>query len=144
MIVAPGANDTRAAKNATQTIPIVFTEAGSDPVTLGLVESLARPGGNVTGFTQIAIQLAGKRLELLKKPFPNSLGLRFSVIRRSRLEGDLGRKRRQAKALGLQLHSLRIKSVAEGEIGSKDGVKRERCPGRMFWCFARVASKTND
>jgi putative tryptophan/tyrosine transport system substrate-binding protein len=58
VIVTPGSNDTRAAKNATKTIPIVFTGAGSDPVTLGLVESLARPGGNVTGYAQIAALLA--------------------------------------------------------------------------------------
>ena len=78
MIVTPGSNDTRAAKNATKTIPIVFTGAGSDPVTLGLVESLARPGGNVTGFAQIAAQLAGKRLELLKETIPKLS--RFAVL----------------------------------------------------------------
>ena len=47
VIITPGSNDTRAAKNATKTIPIVFLSAVSDPVTLGLVDSLARPGGNV-------------------------------------------------------------------------------------------------
>ncbi len=92
VIVTPGSNDTRAAKNATKTIPIVFTGAGSDPVTLGLVESLARPGGNVTGFAQIAAQLAGKRLELLRKPFPNSLGLRLSGIRRMPARRRFGKK----------------------------------------------------
>jgi ABC-type uncharacterized transport system substrate-binding protein len=70
VIITPGANDTRAAKNATTTIPIVFLGAGSDPVTLGLVDSLARPGGNVTGFAQIASVLAGKRLELLRETIP--------------------------------------------------------------------------
>ncbi len=49
VIITPGSNDTGAAKNATKTIPIVFLGAGSDPVVLGLVDSLARPGGNITG-----------------------------------------------------------------------------------------------
>lgn len=70
VIVTPGSNDTRAAKNATKTIPIVFLGAVSDPVSLGLVDSLARPGGNVTGFTTIGSVLAGKRLELLKETIP--------------------------------------------------------------------------
>ena len=70
VIVTPGSNDTRAAKNATKTIPIVFLGAVSDPVALGLVDSLARPGGNITGFTNIAAVLAGKRLELLKETIP--------------------------------------------------------------------------
>ena len=71
VIVTPGANDTRAAKNATKTVPIVFTGGGSDPVTLGLVDSLARPGGNVTGMTSISSELSAKRLGLLKELIPH-------------------------------------------------------------------------
>ncbi len=57
----------RAAKNATKTIPIVMTGGGSDPVEAGIIESLARPGGNVTGLTNLSVELGGKRLELLKE-----------------------------------------------------------------------------
>jgi len=67
IVVAGGTGIIQAAKNATKTIPIVMTGGGSDPVEAGLVESLARPGGNVTGITTFARQLAGKRLELLKE-----------------------------------------------------------------------------
>jgi len=67
IVVAGGTGIIQAAKNATKTIPIVMTGGGSDPVEAGLVESLARPGGNVTGITTFARELAGKRLELLKE-----------------------------------------------------------------------------
>ena len=63
----------RALKNATKTIPIVFVSAG-DPVAGGLVDSLARPGGNITGFSTISSVIVGKRLELLKELFPGSRG----------------------------------------------------------------------
>jgi putative ABC transport system substrate-binding protein len=70
IVVAGGAGTARAAKNATKTIPIVLAGGGADPVEAGLVESLARPGGNVTGITLLARDLGGKQLELLKEAVP--------------------------------------------------------------------------
>ena len=71
IIVVPGGDiPIRAAKNATKTIPIVMVGQGLDPVEAGLVESLARPGGNVTGITNLGTELGGKRLELLKEAVP--------------------------------------------------------------------------
>jgi hypothetical protein len=68
VLVTTSTTEALAAKNATRTIPIVFFGTG-DPVSAGLVDSFARPGGNITGFTTIAPVLAGKRLELLKETF---------------------------------------------------------------------------
>ncbi len=70
IVVTGGDPDIRAAKNATKTIPIVMVGSGSDPVEAGLIESLARPGGNVTGLTNLSRELGGKRLELLKEAVP--------------------------------------------------------------------------
>ena len=70
IVVAGGTAHVQAARNATKTIPIVMTGAGLDPVESGLVESLARPGGNVTGITNLNPELGGKRLELLKEAVP--------------------------------------------------------------------------
>src|SRR5207247_6648870 len=69
IIVTAVTPDALAAKNATKAIPIVMAAAG-DPVASGLVESLARPGGNITGLSQMNPDLAGKRLELLKEIVP--------------------------------------------------------------------------
>jgi putative ABC transport system substrate-binding protein len=70
IVVTAGISWVRAAMNATKTIPIVMTGAGIDPVEAGVVESLARPGGNVTGVTNLIGELGGKRLELLKEAVP--------------------------------------------------------------------------
>jgi putative tryptophan/tyrosine transport system substrate-binding protein len=70
MIIAGGIHWIRAAKDATKTIPIVMVGAGNDPVEAGLIESLARPGVNVTGLTNLDGKLGGKRLELLKEAVP--------------------------------------------------------------------------
>ena len=70
IVVAGGTAWIQAAKNATKTIPIVMMGHGSDPVEAGLVESLARPGGNITGVTLLARELGGKRLELFKEAVP--------------------------------------------------------------------------
>jgi putative ABC transport system substrate-binding protein len=70
IVVAGGDPTIRAAMNATKTIPIVMTGGGLDPVEAGLIESLARPGGNLTGITNLGRELGGKRLELLKEAVP--------------------------------------------------------------------------
>ena len=70
IVVTGGTGWIRAANNATKTIPIVMVGVGIDPVESGLVESLARPGGNVTGLTLLFRELSGKRLELLKEAVP--------------------------------------------------------------------------
>jgi ABC-type uncharacterized transport system substrate-binding protein len=70
ILVTGGDPGIRAAKNATKTIPIVMMGAGADPVEAGIIDSLARPGGNVTGLTNLSRELGGKRLELLKEAVP--------------------------------------------------------------------------
>jgi putative tryptophan/tyrosine transport system substrate-binding protein len=70
IVVTGGDPDIRAAKSATKTIPIVMAGQGSDPVEAGFIDSLARPGGNVTGLTNLSPELGGKRLELLKEAVP--------------------------------------------------------------------------
>ena len=70
IVVAGGDPWIRAAKNATKTIPIVMVGLSADPVETGLIDSLARPGGNVTGIPLLSRELGGKRLELLKEAVP--------------------------------------------------------------------------
>jgi len=70
IVVAGGSGWVQAVKNTTKTIPIVMVGVGGDPVKAGLVESLARPGGNVTGITNLGTELGGKRLELFKEAVP--------------------------------------------------------------------------
>jgi ABC-type uncharacterized transport system substrate-binding protein len=71
IVVVGGGRLIVAAKNATETIPIVMAVAVIDPVQEGVIDSLARPGGNVTGLTNLQIELSGKRLELFKQAVPN-------------------------------------------------------------------------
>jgi putative ABC transport system substrate-binding protein len=70
IVVFGGGGQILAAMNATKTIPIVMVGGGVDPVEAGFVETLARPGGNVTGITNLTLKLGGKRLELLKEAVP--------------------------------------------------------------------------
>ena len=103
IVVAAGLPVLRVVKNATYTIPIVMAGRGIDPVVAGLVESLARPGGNVTGLTNLSRELGGKRLELLKDAVPK-IG-RVAVLYESANAGSLRELKEilpgAASALGL-------------------------------------------
>jgi putative ABC transport system substrate-binding protein len=110
VIVAATATDGLAARKLTKTIPIVVASSG-DPVGSGLVESLARPGGNVTGLSQIAPETAGKRLELLKEIVPRLA--RVAVLWNPKGEvSTLGWNEIQlpARQLGVQLQSLEARA----------------------------------
>ena len=110
IIVTDTSNATQAAKDATKIIPIVFTTA-NDPVGDGQVDSLARPGGNLTGLSILALDLNGKRLELLKEAFPNISRLGF-LTRMGPATGEQRFKEAEtvAKGLGLQLQYIGAKS----------------------------------
>jgi putative ABC transport system substrate-binding protein len=124
LIIAGGPNDGLTAKKATKTIPIVFTDSPSDPVAYGLVDSLARPGGNVTGFYSMADVLAGKRLQVLKESiFKLS---RVAVLwygRSGSSEPQWTESQTTARLLGLQLHSMEISSRESYESAFKEGIK---------------------
>jgi putative ABC transport system substrate-binding protein len=106
-VIFGGSATVGAAKRATGTIPIVFLAEG-DPVRSGLVASLARPGGNLTGLTILDDELAGKRLELLKEAI--STLSRVAVLRHSTSDGSgLRTTEAAAQSLGLQLQILEVR-----------------------------------
>jgi putative tryptophan/tyrosine transport system substrate-binding protein len=123
VIVTGGQNDARAAKNATKTIPLVGTSMG-DPVANGLIESLARPGGNLTGVTSIVDELAGKRLELLKEIVPN-LSVVALLWNTQYPDSARASKLYQAPAreLNLQLHSMGVSGPDGFEPAFKEATK---------------------
>lgn len=104
VLLTPGTPAALAVKKATQTIPIVFYFVG-DPVAVGLVDSLARPGGNITGFTIIAPVLAGKRLELLRESIPKLTSVALLWNPRDRSSAQQWKESQlPARQLGLELH----------------------------------------
>jgi len=115
VIVAAAPPATEAAKRATSTIPIVFAVSG-DPVAAGLVASLARPGGNITGLASIAAEVVGKQLELLKGVAPKVS--RVAVLQNPSNPGHalmLPQAEGAARALGVQLQVLKARTPSEIE-----------------------------
>ena len=113
VIVAIAGNPALAAKSATSTIPIVFAGVG-DPVGLGLVASLARPGGNVTGFTNLSSELSLKRLELLSELVPQAKIIALLVNPNNPgTERTMRELPEAASAKGLQLPILKASSESE-------------------------------
>jgi len=112
-----------AAKNATTTIPIVFL-GGFDPIAAGLVDSLARPGGNITGFSANIPMVAGKRLELLKETVPRLS--RVAVLWNPQYPGSTQQwkeSRHAAHDLGLQLHSMELTSAGQLDNAFKEAAR---------------------
>jgi putative ABC transport system substrate-binding protein len=109
VILAPGTLAALTAKRGTDTIPIVFAVV-SDPVGTGLVASLARPGGNVTGVTTLNAELSGKRLELVKEMLPRlaRVGYVFAEADPSNVAG-LDHVRAAARTLGLELRTFGVR-----------------------------------
>ena len=113
-----------AAKNATKTIPIVFMLLAVDPVAAGLIDSLARPGGNMTGLTNVAAELGGKRLELLKETVPKLS--RVAVLWDPQNSGSAQAWKESqlpARELGLQLHSMEVSSADKFDPAFKEASK---------------------
>ena len=110
-LVTNGQNATIAAKLVTPTIPIVMGNTDDDPVRTGLVASLARPGGNVTGFTSISSELSGKRLQLIKETLPklSRVGILFDPDSRP-ASAHIKAIQAAGRTLGVQLHSLEVRN----------------------------------
>ena len=131
IVLAGGLLPIQAAKNATKTIPIVMVGIGADPVKTGLVESLARPGANLTGITILETHLGGKRLELFKESVPK-LG-RVAVL----YDPDVPAARQitddlpaVGNALGLTIQPLKVRASEDFE-GIFDALSKER-PGGLY------------
>ena len=123
LLAATGPPAALVAKKATRTIPIVLWGV-ADPVALGLIDSLARPGGNITGFTIITEVLAGKRLELLKETTPKLS--RIAMLWNPQNPGNAlqwNASQLAARELGLQLYSMEVSSADKFESGFKAAAK---------------------
>ena len=123
VLVAVTTNAALAAKGAAGTIPVVFMGV-TDPIAAGLVQSLPRPGANVTGITNMAATLAGKRLELLQDTLPKVT--RVAVLWDPKAPGSLPQWQESqvpAKELRLQLHSMEVSSADRYDAAFKEAVK---------------------
>ncbi len=118
LIVLDTSQAAQAAKNATQTIPVVFTMA-NDPVGDGQVVSLARPGGNLTGFSLLTLDLNGKRLELLKETFPKITRVAFLPVTGEGVGENASRRLRSLpKDWGCSYNPLERKALTISEADS--------------------------
>jgi putative ABC transport system substrate-binding protein len=113
IVVSGGSRLLRAAMNATKTIPIVMMGGGADPVEAGLVDSLARPSGNVTGITTLSTELGGKRLELLKEAVPKlvNVAVLYDPLAQGSVLGEKEVLPITARAMGLTLRAWEVRAA---------------------------------
>jgi putative tryptophan/tyrosine transport system substrate-binding protein len=110
--VTSGSSAAQAAKNATATIPIVM--ASGNPLELGLVTSLARPGGNLTGFQTLSIELSAKRLEMAREVVPGASRVAILGDTRSAISvSGVQQTQAAAKAVGVRLHAVTVRGPQE-------------------------------
>jgi len=128
ILVGGSLDGVRKTMAATQTIPIVFTTA-SDPVATGLVASLSRPGGNVTGVTVFAAELGPKRLELLRELLPQASKVALLVNPQVpfRLQDDIEKAEAAAHHLGLKI--IVLKAASEDEIERAFAIAAQEADG---------------
>jgi putative tryptophan/tyrosine transport system substrate-binding protein len=124
VIVAGGAGAIRAAKNASATIPIVMAHV-NDPIAVGLVASLAHPGGNITGISNLSPELSGKRLELLKEVIPKLYRLAVLTYGGAAMQTSIEETEVAAQSLRLQVQLLKLKAPDEIE-SAFDAAKKHR------------------
>jgi putative ABC transport system substrate-binding protein len=131
VIVTLAPQATLAAKSATQTIPIVFVAIG-EPVTSGLVNSLARPGGNLTGTTRMLPEMSAKHVELLKEAVPSLsiLAVLWNPMNTSHRPA-LQAGEAAARSLSVQMHPLEVRGSAELDVVFA-AISRERADGLLF------------
>ena len=130
VLVAAGTFAIVALQRATGTIPIVMTNLG-DPVGAHLVASLARPGGNVTGVSGMAVQLTGKRLQLLTETVPGAtrVAATWNIVDES-MSAEYRESQAAARALGVELHPIGIRTMAELD-GAYEAAVRARVDGML-------------
>src|SRR5689334_11024792 len=122
IVVAGGYGVIVVAKNATKTIPIVMVGEGLDPVKGRIIESLARPGGNITGFTNVSRTLGGKRLELLKEAVPKLNHI--AVLYNPEIPGAI---REVKEDLPVATHALKL-TAELWEVRAKDDFEQVFAP----------------
>jgi putative ABC transport system substrate-binding protein len=132
VIVASGGPAARSAKDATRTVPVVFTTSG-DPVEPGYVDSVARPGGNMTGMSWMSFELVGKRLELLKEAVPNLS--RVAILSNPQHAGEqreLKETQSRARALGISLDYYQTRTSREFDKAF-DMIAKEKVNGLLVF-----------
>jgi putative ABC transport system substrate-binding protein len=132
VIVASGGPAARSAKNVTKTIPIVFATSG-EPVESGFVDSIARPGGNMTGMSWLSFELVGKRLELLKEAAPGVS--RVAILSNPQHPGEQRELREtqiSARAMGMTLDYYQTRTRAEFDA-AYDAISKQTVNGLLVF-----------
>jgi putative ABC transport system substrate-binding protein len=117
IVAAGGRAIIEAAMNATKTIPIVMTGQGPDPVRAGFIKSLAHPGGNVTGVTNLLVSLGGKRLELLKESIPKLARVSLPYVPGNQTHQlELKEVQKAAQRLGVAIQTFAVRGAEDFDI----------------------------